>query len=402
MSPVHKRVTIWGVFGALLVTGLIFAFRPQAVLIDLAEIMEGPMVVTLDDEGETRIRDVFVVSTPVTGRIRRIEAEVGDTVTARETIVAEIEPIDPEFLDPRSEAEARAAVQADEAAMAVAKAELDEARAEQEFALSEVDRARRLIKSETISERSLDEAERTFKTKTAAVATARAAFRMREFELAQSMARLLSPVETQGGHGECECVPVRSPVDGQILRLLQESEGVVPAGEPLVEIGDPRDLEIVVDYLSTDAVKIRPGQPVTIDEWGGDATLSGRVRKVEPFGITKVSALGIEEQRVNIIIDIVDPPQRWQRLGHGYRVETRIVLWQEEQILKIPLTALFRDGDQWAVFLDEQGRAKKRIVKIGQRSGFEAQILQGLKKGERVVLHPSDQVTDDVRIQSRI
>lgn len=401
MSPVTKRITIWATTSILLVGGLLAAFWPQPVQIDIAQVSEGAMVVTLDDEGETRIRDVFVVSTPVTGRVRRIEAEVGDVVTARETIIAQIEPIDPEFLDPRSEAEARADVQAAEAALAVAKAQLTEARAEQEFAQSELDRAQRLIISGTISERSLDEAERAFKTKAAAVDTSRASYRMREFGLARAMARLLSPVETQAGHGECECVPVRTPVTGQILRLLHESEGVVTAGQPLVEIGDPHDLEIVVDYLSTDAVKIRPGQHVVIDKWGGPGTLSGRVRKVEPFGVTKVSALGIEEQRVNVIIDITDPAERWQRLGHGYRAETRIILWRSNDVLKLPLTSLFRDGDRWAVYVDDRGRAKKQIVQIGHRSGFEAQILEGLSAGDRVVMHPSDQVADGVSIEAR-
>jgi HlyD family secretion protein len=397
-----RRWIIWGVLGAALVASLVYAFRPQPVLVDLASVVRGPMVVTVDDEGETRVRDVFVLSAPVSGRTLRIDAEVGDVVVADQTIVAEIEPRDPAFLDVRGEAQARAALRAAEASKDLAAAELVEAEAEFEFAETELVRSRRLRKAETISERALDEAERRYKTAQAAVATARARLQVSAFELERAQAQLVSPVHTQAAQGACDCVPLLAPVNGRILRILRKSEGVVEAGAPLVEIGDPEDLEIVVDFLSSDAVKIVTGQRVIIEEWGGGAALSGRVRLVEPFGYTKVSALGIEEQRVNVIMDFTSPPAEWQRLGHGYQLEVRVVLWEGTDVRKVPLTALFRNGGAWAVFLEEDGRAELRVVEVGRRTGREAEIVDGLEAGDRVVVSPSDRITDDVRIRSRM
>ncbi|MGI9449072.1 MAG: efflux RND transporter periplasmic adaptor subunit [Geminicoccaceae bacterium] len=403
MNSIWRRITIWGLLLAAVVAGILYAFWPQPVLVDIVTLAKGPMIVTVDEEGETRVKDIYVLSAPVTGRALRIESDLGDEVVARETIVARIEPIDPTFLDLRSKAQAEAAVDAAEASRALAEAELEEAEAELDFAATEVERARRLISNNTISRRTLDDAERAFKTRRAALARATSALRMRDFELAQAKAQLVSPTETLAMHGEhdaCECVPITAPVSGRILSVVHESEGVVEAGHPLAEIGDPRDLEIVVDFLSPDAVQVRPGQRVIIEEWGGPS-LNGRVRRLEPAGFTKTSALGIEEQRVNIIIDLEGPPEDWQLLSHGYRVEARIVLWEGDSVLKLPLTALFRDGDQWVVFVEEGGKAERRSVEIGQRTGLEAEIIGGLDEGEQVVLHPSDRVAEGVRIQAR-
>jgi HlyD family secretion protein len=196
-------------------------------------------------------------------------------------------------------------------------------------------------------------------------------------------------------------VTIRSPIDGQILRILEQSEGIVAAGDSLVEIGDSRDLEIIVDLLSADAVKVEPGQRVFIDRWGGDTVLEGRVSVVEPFGFTKISALGIEEQRVNVIIDLTSPMDDWAKLAHGYQVDAQIVLWEQENTLTVPLLALFRDGEQWAVFVESQGRARLRPVSIGRRSSLDAEILDGLDEGDRVILHPSDRVQHGVRVSDR-
>jgi len=396
-----RRAVIWGALGVALIVGLVIAFRPRPVPVDLHKLARGPLVVTVDEEGETRVRDIFVLSAPVAGRALRIEAEAGDPVVANTTVVAEVQPIDPEFLDTRTEAQAQADLRAAESAEALSQAELAEAQAEFDFARTELDRARALVVEGTISQRDLDDAERLHETRRAAVQTALAALQVRRFELERAKAQLLSPAETRDRPGDCECVPLVAPVDGCVLRVLHESEGVVEAGQPLVEIGDPRDLEIVSDLLSAEAVKIVPGQRVIIDDWGGEPPLAGRVRRVEPFGFTKISALGIEEQRVNVIIDFTSAVADRARLGHGYQVEVRIVLWEGDDLLTVPLTALFREGDDWAVFVDEHGRAQLKVVTLGQRTGLEAEIVDGLEVGDEVVIHPSERVEQGVRITSR-
>ncbi|MBT8446767.1 MAG: HlyD family efflux transporter periplasmic adaptor subunit [Gammaproteobacteria bacterium] len=401
MNAVNRRMALWAGIAALVVVGLFYAFRPQPVPVDLATLAHGPLVVTVDEEGITRVRDIFVVSAPVTGRTRRIEAEVGDPVIRDETVLAEIEPIDPAFLDPRSEAQAQAELRVAEANQVLARARVAEAEADYDFARTEVARARQLIETDSISGQALDEAVRQEKTTRAALETAQAGLRARNSEYARAEARLISPAETQDSHGLCACVPLLAPVDGTVLRVLHESEGVVEAGEPLIEIGDPGALEIVTDYLSSDAVRIEPGQRVMIEDWGGEDSLAGHVRRVEPFGFTKVSALGIEEQRANVIIDFEASTAGHRRLGHGYRVETRVVLWEGEDVLKVPLTALFRNGGDWAVFVQRNGKARLRAVATGGRDGIDAEVIDGLAEGERVILSPSDRIADGVRVVAR-
>lgn len=401
MTVAGRRILLWGVLGLLLAIGLFFAFRPQTVLVDLVELQRGLLFVTIDEEGETRIRDVYILSAPVGGRALRIDADVGDPVVANETVIAEIEPIDPAFLDQRSEAQARADVRAAESAKMLAKAEVDSAQAELDFASTELKRLHQLVRDNLISERTLNEAERTYKTRKAALATAIANLQVRSFELERARAQLLSPAETHKKRGDCACVPITAPVNGQILRVLHESEGVVSAGEALVEIGDPHDLEIVSDFLSTDAVKAGAGQRVIIEGWGGEKALEGHVRRVEPFGFTKVSALGIEEQRVNIIIDFTSPAEEMGRLGHGYRVETRVVLSETGNALKLPLTALFRHGTNWAVYVAKDGRARLHEVEVGQRNDLEAEVIAGLEEGERIIAYPSDRISDGTRVEAR-
>lgn len=401
MTAQTRRLLFWGILIALLAIGLAIAFRPQVVIVDTVDISHGELMVTVDDEGETRVHDVYVLSAPVTGHMRRVGLHVGDPVTALETVVAEIEPIDPAFLDPRSEAQAKADVRAAESAEALARAEVEQAKAELEFATREHERANELITDGTISQRDVDSANRNFRTARAALATAIAALDMRAFELERAQAALVSPIQTTGDHARCDCVSIRAPVDGQILRILQQSEVVVSSGTPLVEIGNSRDLEIVVDLLSSDAVKVEAGQKVIIERWGGKRELHGKVRLVEPFGYTKISALGIEEQRVNVVIDLTSEESEWEKLAHGYQVDVRIVLWSKEDALTVPLLALFREGDEWAVFVEANGRAESRSVLIGQRSSRDAEVIGGLSEGERVVLHPSDRVSAGVRIAER-
>jgi HlyD family secretion protein len=401
MQAKWRRLTFWGAIAAVVAIGITFAFRPQAVAVDVTDAQRGSLVVTVEDEGRTRVHDIYVLSAPVTGRMHRIDLHVGDPVFALETVVAEIEPIDPAFLDPRSEAQARAEVRAAESAQKLARAAVEMAQAELDFAHREFDRARELIQKNTISQHDLDEAERGYRTRRAALLTAQAELDRNAYQLERARAQLMSPVESRSTTGKCACIALRSPVNGQILQLLQQSESVVAASMPLVEVGDARDLEIAVDLLSADAVKVEAGQRVIIDGWGGAAPLEGRVRLVEPFGFTKVSALGIEEQRVNVIIDIVSPRDDWARLAHGFQIDARIVLAERADVIKVPLTALFRDGSDWAVFLVAGGRAALRHVTLGERNGIEAEIAEGLAASDRVVLHPSDRVVDGVRVASR-
>ena len=400
MTANTKRIVIWASILGIIAIALALSFAPRPVMVDLVEVAPGRLVVTLDEEGETRVHDVYTLSAPVAGRVQRIDWHIGDPVTANETVLAQIEPGDPSFLDPRSEAQARAAIQAAEASRELAAAAVLDAEAQYEFARAEYARMQELITEGSVSKRDLDTAQRDYKARHAGLETSRAALQVKNYELELARAQLVSPLQTQGSPDSCECIPITAPVSGSILQIADRSERVVRDGDMLMQIGDPRDLEIVVDYLSMDAVKIEAGQRVIIDNWGGVAPLVGRVRLVEPFGFRKISALGIEEQRVNVIVDFASDEGR-ARLGHGYQVETRVVLWDADGVLTVPLTALFRVGDGWAVFVADDGRARLRVVDAGQRNGLVAEIRSGLESGERVILHPSDRVSDGVRIESR-
>ena len=325
----------------------------------------------------------------------------GDQVTANETVVAEIEPSDPEFLDPRSQAESEAARDAATAALELAGAELKQAEAERDYALAEIARARELYQKGTFPKQRVDDAERAAQATQALVEAAQANLNVREFELHRAQARLITPLQIQENRAPCACVTVKSPVDGRVLRVLHKSEVVVQPGTPLLEVGDATDLEIVSDMLSFDAVKVRPGQQVIIDRWGGERDLNALVRVVEPFAVTKVSALGIEEQRVNVVLDLVDPPEVRQALGHAYRVNVRVIVWQSDAVKTVPLTALFRRDDAWAVFVDNDGVAEIRGVSIGHTAGLDVEVLQGLHVGDRVVMHPNDRLVDGSRIRHR-
>lgn len=396
-----RRALLWAPGAVILALALAWLFRPPVVAVDLSTVDRGPLQVTISDEGEARVRDVFVVSAPATGLMRRVELEAGDHVNANETVIARIEPSVPMFLDERAAAEATAGVEAAAAAQELAEAQGRRAQAEQDFAESELRRLQALASRQSISQNELASADRRAKTAAAAVAEARAAIKMRASEYQQARARLLSPTQAKRAAKDCDCVQVRSPVAGSVLRVLQKSEATVAAGTAIIEIGDPKNLEIRVDVLSEEAVRIQPGQRVSIENWGGECTLRGVVRRVEPYGYTKVSALGIEEQRVDVVIDLTDPHETWVRLGHGYRVEPHIVVWEAADVLRVPLPALFRQGDRWAVFVERSGRATLREVQIGRQNGTLAQIVGGLAAGERVVLHPNERIEDGTRIRVR-
>lgn len=399
MKTILRRLAIWGLLLLLLAAGLIYALRPQPQAVDLATAEVAPLLVTVGDEGEARVRDVYILYAPLGGNLRRIEAEAGDRAVAGETELARIEPATPSFLDVRSEAEQQAAIEAAEAAQQLAEAEVERAAADLSFAAAELSRAQRLIGRGTISERALDEAERAHRVAAANLETAKAALAVRESELRQARSRLLTRQEIAERSGTCECVPVTAPVSGTVLRVIRESAGVVAAGAPLLEIGDPAELEIVVDLLSEDAVRIAPGQKAIVSGWGGPE-LTAEVRRIEPFGRTEISALGIEEQRVDVLLDLVSPQEDWGRLGHGYRVDVGVVLFEGE-VLQVPLGALFRDGESWAVFRAAEGEARLTPVEIGARNDLAAEIRSGLEPGQQVVLYPSDRIADGSSIEVR-
>ncbi len=399
MRTARKRLAIWGSLAALLAIGLAYALRPQPIQVDLATAQTGLLRVTVDEEGETRVREVYTLHAPLRGQLQRITAEAGDPVKAGETLLAQIEPAAPAFLDVRTEAEQRAAVEAAGATYNLAAAELNKAKADLAFAEGERARARLLIERNTISRRALDDAERIYNVAQANLATAEAALNVRRHELSQARSRLLSRQEIRDRSGPCECVPLTAPVSGVVLRVMRRSEGVVEAGTPLLEIGDPDDKEIVVNLLSEDAVKIKPGQKAIVGGWGGD-DLNAVVRRIEPFGRTEVSALGIEEQRVDVILDFADAPDRWRPLGHGYHADVEIILF-EDMVLKLPLGALFRHDDSWAVFVAGEGRARLTPVTVGQRNSLEVEIKNGVTSGERVILYPSNRIADGAAIVER-
>lgn len=394
---IRFRTVFWAAAGLVVLALLVWAFWPRPVPADFAEVRRGELVVSVRDEGYTRVREVYVVSAPIPGRVLRVESEAGDRVEAGE-VLANILPSDPAMLDVRSRSEAEAALRSAEAALGFAEAQLDSARAEAELASHEAERIETLAARGTVSQAMLDRARTELRRANAALATARANLRMRQAERDAAQARLMGPDEALSAEGVVE---VASPIDGQVLRVLQESEAVVQPGTPLVELGDPADLEIVAELLSTDAVRVEEGASALIHAWGGPDPLRAQVRRVEPFGFLKVSALGVEEQRVNVILDLTAPREAWQSLGHGYRVEPEIVTWRGEDVVIAPVASLFRHEGGWAAFAVREGRARLTAIELGRSNGREAEILSGLEPGERIVLYPSDRIADGVAVAAR-
>jgi HlyD family secretion protein len=384
---------------AALVALVAWALTPAAVPVDVARVERGSLQVVVEEEGETRVRDRYVLSAPLPGRMLRVELEPGDPVTADTTVVARLQPSDPALLDVRTRAELQARVQATQAAVGGARAERERVSADLEFARRDLKRYQELATAGLASREQLEAMQRGVRTLQEALRSAEFAIRTAEYELQAARAGLLQAAGR--GSASRAAVELRSPVDGVLLRRLQESETIVQAGQPIVEIGDLRRMEVVSDLLSTDAVKVRPGHRVLLEQWGGDRALTGRVRRVEPSGFTKISALGVEEQRVNVLIDFDDPAAAAARLGDGYRVEIRIVIWERDAVLKVPTSSLFRFEGQWAVYRVEQERAARRIVTVGQRGGLEAEVLSGLQEGDTIVVYPSDDVADGVEITRR-
>jgi HlyD family secretion protein len=392
----HPFVAIAALIVVLL---LIWGFWPQPVLVEAATAKRAPMTVTIDEEGRTRVIDRYVVSAPVDGVACRVQQEVGDPVEQGELMLM-IEPLESQVLDPRSRALAKARVAAAEAALRASREQARAAAADEEYANNELARQQPLIDQGLISREAYDRARTAASTAASARRSADFTVEVASYELEAARTALEYSAATDSG-APAERVPVRSPITGRILKVEHECEGPVRTGEALFEVGDPSALEVEVDVLSSDAVRIKPGMQVLFDRWGGEHTLEGVVRNVEPVGFTKTSALGVEEQRVLVISDFVSPQEQWQRLGDGYRVEARFILWQSDDVLQVPASSLFRHGDGWALFVIDDGRAVRRSVEVGQRNGLSAQILDGVGEADEVILHPSDKVDDGVRVHWR-
>ncbi len=400
MKPRARKLLLSAV-GLAVVGMVVYAFMPKPVPVDLAPVVRGALRVTVDEDGKTRVRERYIVSAPLSGRLQRISLHPGDAVEAGKSIVATIEPADPLLLDVRTRTEAASRVKAAEATLKQTAPILESALAELELARSELQRLQRLAEINAATTKELDDAVliervRTQEHKAASFARDIAQY---ELELARSALIRTQPQESEQENGWRFDIP--APCDGRVLRVFHEDSAVVSAATPLLEIGDPADLELEIDVLSSDAVTIKPGADVWIEHWGGQQPLRGYVRLVEPAAFTKVSALGVEEQRVNVIVDFSDPPEKRAALGDRYRVEARIVTWEQPDVVKVPTAALFRHQKKWAVFLIQNGRAERRWVEVGHGNGLEAQVIEGLDETDRVIVHPSDAVDHGVAIYPR-
>jgi HlyD family secretion protein len=387
---------------ALVAMALVAAFWPQPTEVDLGTVERGAMRLTVDEEARTQVRDPYVVSTPIAGHLLRVDLQPGDRVIQGETIVARMLPTNPAALDIRTREQARAAIDSARAALRVAEADLNKARSDRDLAQTALERTRKLFEQGNVSQAALERAESAMRSAQAMVDTARAAISMRVADLNNAEANLISFDNIGQARSASEAIDLPSPITGVVLRVIRESETILPAGTPVLEIGDTaNDLEVVVELLSSDAVRVAVGDPVEIDNWGGEDVLRGTVARIEPFGFTKFSALGVEEQRVNAVIRFTDPPEIRAGLGHGFRVEARIIVWQNEDALIVPSSALFRHETGWAVFVARAGRAVLTPVEAGRNNGIRAQILDGLMDGDEVVLYPSATLVDGARITPR-
>ncbi|MGE5625086.1 MAG: efflux RND transporter periplasmic adaptor subunit [Bacillota bacterium] len=369
----------------LVVAAIVYAYLPRAVQVSVTAASHGPMDVSVEEEGRTRVRERYIVTAPVAAYAPRLELHVGDPVRAGQTLTV-LQPLPPGALDVRSRAQAEARVAQAHAALHAAETNADAARAGADYAARELVRLQSLRQTGAVSQAALDQADAEARRSAAVLASARSSIDVAKYDLASAEAALRYAAGERGS----EKVPVVSPVDGVVLAVEHEDEGVVASAQPLVTVGDPHSLEVAVDVLSSDAVRIRPGTRVEFTRWGGEAPLQGRVRIVEPVAFTKVSSLGVEEQRVNVIVDLVSPDKTWLALGDGYRLEARFVIWESKDALRVPTSALFQSGDGWAVLLVRDARIVEQPVKVGERGDLYAEVLDGLKEGDAVITYPDD------------
>jgi HlyD family secretion protein len=397
MTRIRTRWVAW-LGGSAVAVAIGWSFVPKPVTVEAARVTRGLLVVTVDEEARTRVRDRYTVSAPVAGYLTRIAYRPGAVVRSGQP-VARVLPAPSTPIDARTRSQLEARVEAAVDTLRQARTRVESARAALSQAHRELDRQRQLERGHVIAPQDMEVAQTRQQVAEADVNAAVAGVNVAEHDVEAARAALRaseSPDPTAG-----RVIEVRAPRAGSILRVFEESERLVAAGAPLLEIGDPSSLEIVADLLSTDAVNVSPGAPVLIDRWGGEGALNGRVRLIEPSSFTKVSALGVEEQRVNVVIDLTDPPTIWQRVGDRFALEVRVVTWECPDVLKVPVGTLFRRGDQWAVFKVVGNRAVTQMIRIGHQNSVEAEVLDGLGANDSIIVHPSERVTDGIRIDVR-
>ena len=390
--PLFLKRTLFTLAALAVAAMFYWALRDQPVPVDTAHVVRGPMAVTIDQEGVARVRDIYTVSSPISGHLSRTTLEVGDAVKAGTTVIAAIHPLDPPLIDRRTEAELQAATDAAHSAVELAKAEVKRMQAELGLARSELERATKLSESSTISQRALERASADVTVGEAQLASARATVALREAELASAVARQTQSTQfTTGERASDCCIQVTAPIDGTVLEIMTKSEQAVSPGTQIAKIGNPQDLELVADFLSADAVHIIPGQRAAIIDWGGDGVLQATVRRIDPAAFTKVSALGIEEQRVNVILDM-DKPE--PSLGDGFRIYARIAIWQSDDVVQVPLAAIFRSAGSWTAFRVTEDKVELVPLEIGHMNSEMAEVVSGLAADDIVVVHPSDTLSD--------
>lgn len=389
----------WSVLGLLSGAIAFLALRPEPVWVDVATLVRGPLEVTIAEEGRTRVKDRYVLSSPVTGYLHRVELDVGDRVVPG-NVLSLVDPIPASVLDARSRAEAQARVEAARAALSSVQQKVEVARADAELAQSEVQRLLSLEGENFVSVERLQQARTAAVRADAVLRSVRFDEDVAAYELAAARTRLEVSAAQSDGEQAREHVTIRSPVAGAVLDIRRQSEGVIQAGEAILEVGDPGALEVVVDVLSFDAVRLRSGAPVRLTGWGG-APLDAAVRRVEPVGFVDISALGVEEQRVRVLADMISPREDWQTLGHGYRVDAEFILWQSADALQVPASAVFRHEDGSAVFRVTGDRVVRVAIDVGQTNGFMTEVLAGLEAGDRVVRHPGRDLEAGDRVRVR-
>ena len=380
---------------------LVFAFIPEKLQVDITEVTKGDLTISVEGEGKTRIHDIYTIYTPVEGRVTRIESDAGDVVIAGKTLIANMYPANPAFLDKRSETQAKADINGAEAALSLSHSRVRQTQAQLAFSQSEYKRTQELFNNNMVSIAELERAEIQLTMQQAEKETAIANRALMEARLKAAKAKLLQPESVNNMQSKACQICIYSPVDGRVLRILHRSEGIIPVGIALVEIGDPKDLEINIEMLSTNAVKVKVGDKALIKRWGGTQDLVARVKVIEPSGFTKISALGVEEQRVNVILMLTDPYEKWQSLGNAFRVEADIIIDQIKGVSKIPLSALFRQNGLWSVFKVVDGTVVLQTVKVGKRNNFFVEIMQGLSVGEQVIVHPNNSVETGKKVIQR-